>query len=289
MDNLKPFAYSTLASGILSTDTAFSFASGEGARFPDSNFNVVIWDDMYQSSSEAYQAGYAEIVRVVTRVGDVATVATRAQELTTAKDFNTVSHNYRVDLCVTPKLFTDKEDALGSPVSADSLLQSTSAGVRSWLAKTYFEPNLGTPVSANLRLSSTVGGVRSWEPSYQILTFSYTGTLNAVRYATFGCVDVITMDLIRILFPMDVVLDRAYLQYNTIDTGARTGGVTIYKDGVATDLVCALTGKATGQRGSVSDLTHSASFSAGVNECSIYLNPGTGNLQNFAFSVRVMV
>ena len=66
--NVKNNASSILASGIDAVATSLTVASGEGARFPTSNFHITIED---------------EILLCTTRTGDVLTV-TRAQEGTAA-------------------------------------------------------------------------------------------------------------------------------------------------------------------------------------------------------------
>ncbi len=68
--NVKNRASSTLASGILAADLSLTVATGEGALFPATSFNVTIG---------------AEILFCSSRTGDVLTVV-RAQEGTTAAD-----------------------------------------------------------------------------------------------------------------------------------------------------------------------------------------------------------
>ena len=70
--NVTNNAYSTLASSITSGATSLTLASGEGARFPSSNFPLSIED---------------EILRCTSRSGDVCTVV-RGQEGTTAAGHN---------------------------------------------------------------------------------------------------------------------------------------------------------------------------------------------------------
>ena len=85
--NITNRAYSTLASGVSDSDTSWTLATGEGARFPSSgNFPVTCED---------------EIVLCTARSGDVLTV-TRAQEGTAA-----VAHSSgkAVELRITAGIF----------------------------------------------------------------------------------------------------------------------------------------------------------------------------------------
>lgn len=89
--NVKNRAESNLAAGISNVDTSLTVLSGEGAKFPASNFHITIDD---------------EILLCTSRSGDVFTV-TRAQEGTTA-----ASHlaNAAVELRITAKLISDLND-----------------------------------------------------------------------------------------------------------------------------------------------------------------------------------
>ncbi len=70
-NKLKDDAYSTLASGISASDTTFSYATGEGSRFPTPPYKVVI--------------GKSEIVKVTGQSGDSVTSCLRGQDGTTAQ------------------------------------------------------------------------------------------------------------------------------------------------------------------------------------------------------------
>jgi len=70
-NKLKDDAYSTLASGISASATTFSYATGEGSRFPTPPYKVVI--------------GKSEIVKVTGQSGDSVTSCVRGQDGTTAQ------------------------------------------------------------------------------------------------------------------------------------------------------------------------------------------------------------
>jgi len=70
-NKLKDDAYSTLASGISASATTFSYATGEGSRFPTPPYKVVI--------------GKSEIVKVTGQSGDSVTSCLRGQDGTTAQ------------------------------------------------------------------------------------------------------------------------------------------------------------------------------------------------------------
>lgn len=114
MDATKNFAKGTLASGITSGATSMTLIAGHGARFPltaQGAFNGVIWDSSaYTDATEAYWNGKAEIVRVTANASNILTI-TRAQEGTTALNFNTANHTYSFSAPLTSKMFDDIKTA----------------------------------------------------------------------------------------------------------------------------------------------------------------------------------
>jgi len=96
LPNLNNGAYSTLASGITSSATSLSVASGDGARFPSSNFYISVYDSRYPNCAVAYRAGAGEIMLCSSRSTDALTV-TRAQGGTSAVAFNDSTVTYRVE------------------------------------------------------------------------------------------------------------------------------------------------------------------------------------------------
>lgn len=96
MDARANFAFGTLASGINSAALTCDVGAGEGARFPAVPFNVVIWNRTdYPTPAHAYWSNEAEIVRVTNIATDTLTI-TRAQEGTTARNFNTGGKTYEI-------------------------------------------------------------------------------------------------------------------------------------------------------------------------------------------------
>lgn len=93
----KNNAYSTLASGINDAVEAFTVATGEGARFPSSNFNVSI---------------DSEIIHVVSRATDVFTcTGGRGAESTAAASHSAAA---AVNLYITAKALSDLNTAVNA-------------------------------------------------------------------------------------------------------------------------------------------------------------------------------
>ncbi len=114
MDAFNNHAIGTLASGISSAATSLSVGSGEGARFPAVPFNATIWNATdYTNVSDARWAGAAEIVRVTAISTDALTIV-RAQEGTTARNFNTGGKIYRIQQGITAKTMNQDVMANGS-------------------------------------------------------------------------------------------------------------------------------------------------------------------------------
>ncbi len=108
-------ATSTLSAAIISTDLVVSIASVDGSKFPTLDtgdwFPITIVDP----------AGNMEVMRVTGRIGDSVFNVVRAQEGTTAKDFEAGS---RVDLRLTSGAVQDAS-ILKTGTLLDSLLSFT--------------------------------------------------------------------------------------------------------------------------------------------------------------------
>lgn len=100
-DSVKNFAVSTLASGISDTDTSLTVQTGDGSKFPDPPFNVVIWDK--NTYTEPQDDPNVEIARVTAKSNDTFTI-TRGQEGTNASSH---SAGCRVELNLTAKVIQD--------------------------------------------------------------------------------------------------------------------------------------------------------------------------------------
>lgn len=122
LDNTTNFAKSTIANagGINSAVTSVTVATGDGAKFPSSNFNVVLWD-VATYADPADDAG-REIVRCTSRSSDVLTI-TRAQEGTTASSH---AQNAGVMLAFTDKMRDDIEAYLQGKLGSDIASASTT-------------------------------------------------------------------------------------------------------------------------------------------------------------------
>ena len=93
-------AHSTLASGISTSATSITVASGQGARFPSLTGSEFFYATLIDTSNNL------EIVKVTARSTDVLT-ATRAQESTSARAF---SSGDRIELRVTAQGLADHID-----------------------------------------------------------------------------------------------------------------------------------------------------------------------------------
>jgi len=120
--NVKNRASSTLASGILAADLSLTVATGDGALFPATNFNVTINDEILFCSS---------------RTGDVLTVV-RAQEGTTAADALTGD---AVELRITAGIIENLERGAGKinveTLSADKTLVAGTDEMYQYLDHNY--------------------------------------------------------------------------------------------------------------------------------------------------------
>ena len=98
-NKVKDNAYSTLASGISSSATSFSYATGEGSRFPSPPYKVVIGGIN------------GEIVKVTAQSGDNVTTCLRGQDGTTAQAWDAGT---LVELMVIAPLITELQDAVNA-------------------------------------------------------------------------------------------------------------------------------------------------------------------------------
>jgi len=108
--NVKNNAISALASAITSGATSLTVISGDGSKFPSSNFNITIDDEILNCSS---------------RSGDVLTVS-RAQEDTTASAH---AVGAIVSLNLTAKQITDLQTALNALETSLNDLQTSIASL----------------------------------------------------------------------------------------------------------------------------------------------------------------
>lgn len=104
------FAVATLDKGIAFDDTSCTLRLGQGARFsdglPTNTFNAIIWDTYYGDSDTAYHNNAAEVVLAVYTSGSDVLALTRAQDGTTARDFNAANHEYEIYMCLTKAQIT---------------------------------------------------------------------------------------------------------------------------------------------------------------------------------------
>lgn len=131
MDARSNFSFGVLTAGINSAATSLTVGSGQGARFPSTPFNAVIWRNDLRSPADAYWAGEAEIVRVTNRTGDVLTI-TRAQEGTSAVNLNTADKTYEIWAGPTAGFWSD---AIAFPVTVTigDGYSDIGAGVVTWI------------------------------------------------------------------------------------------------------------------------------------------------------------
>lgn len=132
LDAFKNFAVATLAAGINSAATSLSVVAGQGARLPAGSFNATIYNATdYTDAEAAALAGAAEIVRI-SFATDTGTMV-RAQEGTTALNFNAGGKTYKIRAILTAKTFNaDIPAAITAAIAAtapgwDSLSGTTPA------------------------------------------------------------------------------------------------------------------------------------------------------------------
>ena len=120
--SIRNNAFTTLAFDITAVATSLTVATGEGARFPTSNFHISIGN---------------EILLCTARTGDVFTI-TRAREGTTASAHTTGA---RVVLRVTAGIVEEMRRAIGS-ISVSFWATRVSAVDNEWFFVTW-SPELG--------------------------------------------------------------------------------------------------------------------------------------------------
>ena len=72
--NLKNFVKANITNTFTGSTTSFTVESGQGNRFPDVPYAVVIWDSKFEDPADAYWQGVAEIMLVTARASDTLTV-----------------------------------------------------------------------------------------------------------------------------------------------------------------------------------------------------------------------
>lgn len=112
LDKVSNFAKADLAAFISSTDTSLTIDTNRAGRFPSSgNFTIVVWDAENTSPEDDDDLSGVEVMLCTGRSSNTLTL-TRAQEGTTAKNFNTSGHTYKAALVLTSKMITDIDTAL---------------------------------------------------------------------------------------------------------------------------------------------------------------------------------
>jgi len=130
LDPVVNFGVAQINGKVLKTDITINLVTGQGANLPltaAGAFNAPIWDSSVYGgdSTAAYLDGFCEIVRVTANASDILTV-TRAQENTTALDFNIDGHTYSIGNALTAKMITDIGTAIAS--SAKNLYSVNATG-----------------------------------------------------------------------------------------------------------------------------------------------------------------
>jgi hypothetical protein len=98
--NLKNFRFADVVSFFDGSTTSFTVDTGQGARFGDAPFKLMLYDDLekYRNNpAEAYYAGEAELLLCTAIEGDTLTVE-RAQEGSDKVATSQPGHRYRVVL-----------------------------------------------------------------------------------------------------------------------------------------------------------------------------------------------
>jgi hypothetical protein len=128
-------AFATLASGITSSATSITVASGQGARFPILGALDYFYATLINTSNQL------EIVKCTARSGDVLTVV-RAQEGTTARAYDVGD---RIEIRITAATFID--------AAASVVLTTTvagSSGTSDWTQASSSDPWIATKTVAGI-------------------------------------------------------------------------------------------------------------------------------------------
>ncbi len=124
LDSVANFIKVVVSTGYTSTDTTIVLNSGEGAKLPTPDFNVVWWDST--NYSDPADDPNVEIVRVTNIATDTLTV-TRAQEGTTATNKNTGGSTYKMILAPTAKTIMDISSNLFTPLTATGTVDGSNS------------------------------------------------------------------------------------------------------------------------------------------------------------------
>jgi hypothetical protein len=129
-------AFATLASGITSSATSITVASGQGARFPILGAGDYFYATLINTSNQL------EIVRCTARSADVLTVV-RAQESTTARAYDVGD---RIEIRITAATFEDATTIPDGSITAAKLGSDAPLGVsgKANTATDYFQVPRGT-------------------------------------------------------------------------------------------------------------------------------------------------
>lgn len=152
VDSVTNFAKADVSTGYDASATTIVVASGKGALFPVSGYNLVWW--CVSSYLDPSDDPNVEIVRVTNRVADTFTIV-RGQEGTVATVKNAGGKTYRVILSATAKLFTDLNTTIN-----DMRIDSSTTGLNQYLT------------------AATAGVIRSVPGIYNVVAYGAT-TANA--------------------------------------------------------------------------------------------------------------
>ncbi len=160
LDAITNFGYATLAAGITSSATSLTVTTGEGADLPSGQFTAVIWDTAYASPTLAKKAGAAELVLVGARSTDTLSSISRAQEGTTAKNFNTSGHTYAIAVVFTKAAYDKLAVKIVTGVAMAALAINTSEDLntKTVSANSTFTFSATPTVGQVFRMRLTEGG-----------------------------------------------------------------------------------------------------------------------------------
>jgi hypothetical protein len=169
-------AFATLASGITSSATSITVASGQGARFPILGAGDYFYATLINTSNQL------EIVKCTARSGDVLTVV-RAQEATTARAYDVGD---RIEIRITAATFEDATAIYDVPTESTGYL-AMPAGT------TAQRP--GTPVAGATRFNTEAGSLEFYDGAVWIST-NLIPTVNSVTGTIFaGVTSTLVLDV----------------------------------------------------------------------------------------------
>jgi hypothetical protein len=219
--NVKNNAISGLASAITSGATSLTVISGDGSKFPSSNFNITIDDEILNCSS---------------RSGDVLTVS-RAQEDTTASAH---AVGAIVSLNLTAKQITDLNTAVNTIEDNVSTLQSNVSTFQSNVSE--IQNSFGKSAGINRSTNQTVPNNTETEVSFDVKKWDYDNMVDLTTYPTRLTCKTAGLYLLTgfLSYNANITGRRViWIQVNGSTTAVNISQMAVTDSGIGTNMGCA--------------------------------------------------